>query len=685
MVRKFLIPILLALSFFIAGIFTLSDYGINWDSPLHMLRGQAYAHLFLTGKDTYGLSDGVSPNLVAPPGYKVSRYYFASSEMWDDGPRGIVKLPERPLPQVTDRKIFYQHEAWNGKYFKEYDWGGHLAFTAILGSLSNRLFWGQLNLFGDVETYQLVYLLISALGVFIVSSFAMQISGSLVAGMIAGLSLSLYPLFLTESHMNLKDPAQAVFFTGAIWAFWNWVKLGRLRWFGGFVAFVALALAVKWNIVFLPLILLPWLFLIKFKSWGRLGKLGILGGLGTILFLILIWPYAWGKPFSLLNIVQYYLESGRGSVLIQPEGFILFGFNLHPLLLLLGQTPEIVLLLGGIGVIWGIRKRGELKVGYLLLLWLLVPILRLSFPGARTYGGLRQFMEVLPAMAVLAGAGANYLIQNSKFKTFKFLLVLLPFAFLLLTLIQLHPNQNTYFNVLAGGLKGAVDKNLVDWTLTYGNIYKQGVKWLNENAEKDANLAHLDGSMFAISPLWLREDISISPNHFSGFDQKGEYIMALFNPLDPPVFAKRYPERFLNPVHTIEMAGVQLLYIYKNESKYLKKGFDQEKELKVVKMIPQRTKEADFWKIDLGQDVKVIRIVVNGVQPQCIEGIKPNELITFLPDLTKAYVLNEKRDLGESRVEYSFAAESASFIYIYPQNNESCFAKDKILSVSYLN
>src|SRR3989344_4228074 len=103
--KKYLLPLILSLAFFIIGIFTLSDYGINWDSPLHMLRGQAYAHFFLTGKDSYGLPEGVSPNLVAPPGFKVSRYYFASSELWDNGPRGVVDLPDRPLPRQTDRKI----------------------------------------------------------------------------------------------------------------------------------------------------------------------------------------------------------------------------------------------------------------------------------------------------------------------------------------------------------------------------------------------------------------------------------------------------------------------------------------------------------------------------------------------------------------------------------------------------
>ena len=81
---------------------------------------------------------------------------------------------------------------------------------------------GMLGWLGDIESYQLVSLLISALGVFIVAVFAIEISGSLLAGVVAGLALGLLPLFWAESHINLKDPEQAVFFTGAVWSFWHW-------------------------------------------------------------------------------------------------------------------------------------------------------------------------------------------------------------------------------------------------------------------------------------------------------------------------------------------------------------------------------------------------------------------------------------------------------------------------------
>ena len=700
----------LALAFFIAGILTLSDYGINWDSPGHFLRGQALIQTMLSEKSNDDQSRLISPILVKPFEY-ISRYYFAAIEYNDY--YILPKLPDRILLKNRFEKLqsesgkrfsFYQYPAWDSQNFIY----GHPPLIDILSALSNRFFYQALGILGDIESYQIVSLLISSIGIFIVTLFAYDVTGSYLAGFVAGISLAFFPIFFAESHINMKDSSQAVFFTGAIWAFWHWIKDGRLRRFGVFIMFVALALGVKWNIVFLPIILIPWLLTIRkteeFKAWFNLGslrearslgRLGIIGGLGIIVFLVAIWPYAWTHPFEVFtNVITYYIDQGVGKTLIQPLGFILpGGFNIYPILLFFTQTPEIILILGGMGVIWGIReRRGNLKVVYLLLFWLLLPLIRLNFPGARTYGGLRQIMEFIPALAVLAGVGGGYLVRviSDKYsKGNKFLtpiLLLVTCYLLLLPIINLHPNQNVYFNSLVGGLKGAKEKNLIDWTLTYGNIYKQGVKWLNEHVEKDANIAHLAGPDFAISPLWLRDDISISPNHFSSFDQKGEYILSLYNPLNPPVFVKRYPEKFLKPISQIAIDGVSLLLIYKNDERY--NLLDQSSVKEMNKFIFQQKSDnfGDYWEINLDKKYQITRILVENVRDDCSGGFEINEVIFFdTLDPTQAFVLNEKKVTSqEGIIEYDFPAENARIIRIYPQNDRSCFANGKILSISYL-
>ena len=712
--HKYFLPILLSLAFFIAGLLTLSDYGINWDAPVHMMRGQAYAHFYLTGQRTYNLPEDYSPMIIRP-GEIASRYYFIPEERWTP----IGPLPQRPLFQKqTDEKLsFYQSEIWNGEYWLKYD-QPHLPLIDTLSAFSNRFFWGVLGWLGDIESYQLVYVLISALGVFIVSLFAYELSGFYLASAVAGLSLALFPIFFTESHINMKDPSQAVFFMGSIWAFWHWVKEDKLKWFGMFIAFIALALATKWNIVFLPLILIPWLFTIRktaeFKAWFKLGslrearKLGWLGGLGVLgilLFLLAIWPAAWNNPVGkMVEVTKYYLDIGTGVNKLQPEGFLLAGFNFYPLISTLVQTPEIILALGGIGVIGMIREilrrslprvesrgsgqgRGELKVGYLLLIWLLVPIFRITIPGMNSYTGMRQIMEILPAMALLAGVGGSYLAKKISRNIIIIIIIIMVITIILLRpIIKLHTNQNAYFNILAHVLPVSIKTKLNNWTITYGNIYKQGVKWLNEHAEKNANIAHLQGGDFAISPLWLREDISISPYHFSGFEQKGEYIMALYNPLDPPVFAKRYPEKFLKPVYKIEIDRVPLLFIYKNDSRF--NILDLSKKVELNKFIAQQKGDdfGDYWEIILDKEYQVTRILVDNQAHDCSEGLAINELIFFdTSDPAAAFVLNEKKILADRIIEYDFPAQPARQIRIYPQNESSCFAQGKILSVSFVS
>ncbi|MDP3941253.1 MAG: glycosyltransferase family 39 protein [bacterium] len=731
--KKYLLSFLLSVLFLLAGILTLSDYGINWDSPLHMLRGQAYREIFFHVATPSDKTNTLPPNLIYPWTF-ASRYYFASVEQ-DVGERKKVGLPQRPLPQkdAVDRSSFYHHPVYSGEAFKKSD-SGHMPLINIMSAMTSSFFWETLHWLGDIESYQLIYILISAVGVFVVTVFTFEITGSYMAAVVAGFALGLFPLFIGESHINAKDPEQAVFFTGAVWTFYQILKQGTRRWWVGFFLFLALALSVKWNIVFLPFIVIPWLFLIRkteaFKAQFRVKRLAVIGGigiLGILLFLTAIWPYAWTHPIaSFVGTFTYYMQIGIGTSLIQPSGFIFGGMNIYPFLLFLTQTPDVILLLLGIGIIGILRtKGGDLKVGYLLLFWFFIPIIRLSVPGTNTYGGLRQIMEILPAIAVLAGVGAWYLIgvmlnlfQHLKqnkipkpsrfafgeqvrddkfFVTLRFVLnftiCTLLFALLVFPIIRLHPNENAYFNVFVGGLKGAKEKGLIDWTLTYGNIYKQAATWLNQHAEKNANIAHLDGSMFALSPLWLRSDISISPYHFSGFGQKGEYIVVLYNPLDPPVFAKRYPERFLRPIHTVDVDGVALLTIYKNDPKDAIRTLGEEKALTPLSIRPVSTPEFDYWEVDLGRDYLVTHIDVASSGTSCNntssserlqdEAILFTSAEDFLKpvDLRNAYTFNEKEVIRQDIVRYFFAGDTAKLIRIFPQNNFSCFSNGKIVGV----
>lgn len=700
---KYLLPILLALGFFIIGILTISDYGINWDAPIRMMRGQAFLNYFLTGNTTYNQpAERLSPYLISAEEY-ASRYDFLEGE---EG--SLVKLPQRPLikqqfdniQKSLGRSSFYESNTLNADYFMKHQ-DGHPPLVDILAAGSNRLFYQQLNVLGDIESYQITYLLFSALGIFIVSLFTFEITKSYFATVIAGLCLAFFPIYLAESHFNMKDPVQASIFACSIYCYYKFVKDNKLLWGGLFFLSIIFALGTKWNIIFLPFILLPWTFFIRntkhFKQWFKFKKLLLVSLLAislTIILFPLIWPgQGSNNPLQLLgSLIEYYQELGTRQNSIQPEGFIYFGFNFYPTVLLILQTPEVILILFTVGLYLICKSlKLDLRVNLLLILWLLVTVIRQSLPHVWFYNGIRQIMEILPAMAIISGIGAWSLAffvssKLGKERSVKSIILLIFISTLGLINVTMHPNQNSYFNLLSGGPKGAYQRNLIDWSQTYGNIYRQGINWLNKNANKDANLAILNGSMYAISPVWLREDISFSPFHFSGFDKKGEYIMMLSNSVNPPVFAHRYLQQFLKPVYTVIVQGTSLLTIYKNDQSQTKEGFQDEKVLTDLVLTPKPLGSNFYLEIDLKKEVRVTKISLTNSNKNCqpIYTQYVDEFIEFKPG-SKPYALQERRINSKGQLEFWFAGELSRQIKIYPQDRSSCFLGNKILSVSYFD
>ncbi len=170
---------LLALIFFIVEVRALPNYGANWDEPIHFGRGQAILHFFLTGEKDY---------------------------------KSFEKNP--PL-----RRSFYQSDGYEYSYFEktfraDSDFiigAGHPVLSDLLASVVNRISYGLLGLLGDIESYHLYGVILSAILVGAVVYFTSSFYG-LFAGIVAGLSIFLYPLFFGESRFNIKDPPESVYY-----------------------------------------------------------------------------------------------------------------------------------------------------------------------------------------------------------------------------------------------------------------------------------------------------------------------------------------------------------------------------------------------------------------------------------------------------------------------------------------
>jgi hypothetical protein len=714
-VKQYKIPIVFSIIFFIVGIATLPDYGINWDTPYRFLRGQAFVHYLTTGAIHYTEVEQRTPPLFFKPGEYITRINALSGE----GPQKAV-LATRPLlrqeyeqsGELARRISFFTHTDWDANYFLTNEEPGHLPLPDILAAFSNRIVWGKLGLMGDVGSSQLMWVILSSIGVFLVSIFAYQLTNSSFAAIVAGLALAFYPLFFAESHFNLKDPVQAGFYAGVLWAFWNWIRSNKIRWFVLFGVFLAVSLGVKWNVVFLPFIVLPWLFTARkteqFTVWFKWKKLVLLFGIlafGLVLFMIAIWPAAWHDPVKRMSYLPlFYIATGTGFDHIQPSGFILpFEINIYPVLLFLTQTPEIILALGVVGL-WSLfrMRKTSLRADSLFILWFFVPLIRTMIPGIRNYGGLRQVMEIVPAIAICAGVGADFIIKKIKYLHTTIVPVAAAFVLgiiLVIPVIRLHPNQNLYFNLFVGGIPGAAKHNMIDLLMSYGNIYKQAEDWLNINAEKDANLAIIEGPSMSINPLTLRSDISMSSDHFSGLSHKGEYIAVLRNHKIQPNFGRRYPEIFLTPVYQIRVDGVVFLSMYKNSPEYVKKEFQRESSTSDFQVHTVRLGTGSFIDIDLGSNIRVTRITLKNFSPLCVKAnnfIYVDETVLFIPEDVNhqlqhtvledhLYSLQERKFIGNDTIEFYFPGESAKIIRIAPKSQYSCFNGGSIESIHYLS
>lgn len=646
-----IIPVL----FLIISLITLSDYGISWDEPIHFTRGQAYLHYFLTGNLDY---QNFKPD---------------------------------------NKPSLYQDTSFTGKFFLKND-SGHPPVNGILAALSNLIFYQKLAVLGDIEAYHLFNVLVSSLLVLVVVLFAAQAYG-LLAAVVAGVSLALYPLFFAEAHFNIKDPAEAAFYAATIWAFWNSLKRYNLRWLGAAILFFTLALGTKFNVLFLPVIIVLWLLsridrakLNPFNLAKKIPKKFLL-----VVFLspviisatfFLTWPYLWQDPLSnTFNIFMYYKDIGTGG-LGQPQFLTPGSFNIFPTTWIIITTPPLILLLTVLGIIAVFRQKDQEKTALLWLIWLIIPILRVSMPGSSIYGGIRQIMEFIPAMALLSGLGADFILRRVKSKMIVITFIIVITIMLSWPLVKLHPNENVYFNFLIGGLKGAQQANIPYYGNSFGNAYYPAAKWINLNAPPGSKVGLLQGTSVNIPVSYFTSSTNYSNSVWSGITRQGEYLVELThqgNEVAYP-FAWEYVKRVLIPVYEVTVDDVPLAKVWKNDLEHSRAEYQKEISL------PVRNTSSlnETLEITLDQVYSLAQLKVNfdtlgrcqpfkkGVIQTSVDGINWRTESEKLPDFQiKAYP-----PLEGGKLRYIFPANPAQYIKVVSDSQNSCLFHNFQVEVS---
>jgi dolichyl-phosphate-mannose-protein mannosyltransferase len=360
------------------------------------------------------------------------------------------------------------------------------------------------------ETRRLVGAIVGVTGLAVTWRLGRRVGGP-VAGLATLLLLALCPIFYGHMFMNPKDAPFAVAMvilmmglvrlaeeypqpsprTILILGIGAGLSIGS-RILGG----LALVYAVAG---FLPL------FVEEFKRHGAheairrfIHVLYVLlpGLLLGYLIMGLIWPWSiiqFDNPLHALTYFSHFFEKPwkemfDGALVSVPD----MPWSYLPTLFAL-QLPEVLLVLLAVGIVgtFTMLPRGEIPARRKTILLMLtlaatLPIAIAIVKRPALYNGIRHFIFVIPPMTILGGLAFTWIINclGTARRSWQ-PLGLAVFAFgLLLSLaemIRLHPYQYTHFNHIAGTVRGADDRFMLDY---WGLAFKQASEGLREQLDE---------------------------------------------------------------------------------------------------------------------------------------------------------------------------------------------------------
>ncbi len=356
------------------------------------------------------------------------------------------------------------------------------------------------------ETRRLLGAIVGVIGLGVTWRLARRISGP-VAGLAALLLLALCPIFYGHMFMNPKDApfavAMVILMLGLVRLAQEYpepsphtiliIGLGAglsigSRILGG----LALIYAVMG---FLPI----WISDIREhglrEAAHRLGHvLYVLLPAVLLGYLImgLIWPWSIidpANPFHALTYFSHFFEKPwkelfDGAIVSVPD----MPWSYLPTLFAL-QLPEVMLALLAAGVVGTFvsltRANVDSKRKTVLLMLTLAAMLPLIIAMVKRpalYNGIRHFIFVIPPMAVLAGVAFaaifSWLQERSrKIQTAFVTIFILGLVLPLNEMIRLHPYQYTHFNQIAGTVREADNRYMLDY---WGLALKQASEGLRE-------------------------------------------------------------------------------------------------------------------------------------------------------------------------------------------------------------
>jgi len=502
MKRAWLVPAAIAALVLILGFAALDQYSVSWDEALgDMFFGERYLS-YLTSFDARYLDPMANP------------------------------YPPDRLPDLS------------GSPFRVKPWE-YYPVANILGAASTAVLFRALGLLDPFDAFHAINLFLAIPLVFALYLWSRRLYGE-IAAVAAVLWLFLSPRIACDLLANTKDFPTMVFFTLTLLAFSLGWERGSRAWILAAGAIWGLALGTKANAIFLPVIVIACVAIAArrgiasvaaartavatgeseagdARAGGRPLPRGALvvaiaaaGALGIVV-MVASWPYLWSDPVGRLAENLRYIAHQKAQV--RPESIA------HPLEQILFTTPLPFLALFAAGMVPLARLVRAREPGAILLVaWIAVVLGRLHLPNAVNFDGVRHFLELFPAMAVIGGLGARWIFDAARAGVAKLgaserasrvtasALLAALLASNAWSLARSHPFEIAYWNGLAGGLAGAQERRIAQSCDYWALSYRVGLRWLNANAPPGSVLAVpiAEHSVRLTAPARLRTDITLA-------------------------------------------------------------------------------------------------------------------------------------------------------------------------------
>ncbi len=309
---------------------------------------------------------------------------------------------------------------------------------------------GQITYQYDWTNSRLISILFSTATIFLTIIIGWEYI-SFFTGTVAGLILSILPIFLGLSQLVTLESVFTFFFTAGIYVFLKYLKnrTTRAMIFTGIIS--GLAVSTKLTDILLLPIYATIIFIFKFYNKNISLKKYIMPMLLitaiTFVVFFISWPALW---FNTILVWQKTVSFRFGPA---DSTELFFGRNItSPLwyffFYFLVTTPLLVVILFLIGLVQGYRKRNFFLST--LFVWFLFPFIQ-SFYHDRT-NGIRYIVEVYVPMSLFVAFGIESLTKklNKKIEIRASIVTILV-IYLLVVDASITPYYLSYFNQLVGG------------------------------------------------------------------------------------------------------------------------------------------------------------------------------------------------------------------------------------------